>query len=92
MHIGSPAHAGIDPRLALGLFVGHRFPRTRGDRPKVSRRGVTGDKGSPAHAGIDPGIDPNAKGVAGFPRTRGDRPCEVAASTFMGWVPPHTRG
>ena len=30
---GSPAHAGIDRNEFQGQPVGHRFPRTRGDRP-----------------------------------------------------------
>ena len=32
---GSPAHAGIDPHRLPSPPPGHRFPRTRGDRPAV---------------------------------------------------------
>ena len=32
---GSPAHAGIDPRVAPEQDADGRFPRTRGDRPTL---------------------------------------------------------
>ena len=34
---GSPAHAGIDRRVKTGQVWGKRFPRTRGDRPYLSK-------------------------------------------------------
>ncbi len=35
---GSPAHAGIVPYLPLSSTAICRFPRTRGDRPRIGRR------------------------------------------------------
>ena len=32
--VGSPAHAGIDPKETLSARSYTRFPRTRGDRPQ----------------------------------------------------------
>ena len=34
--LGSPAHAGIDPRNIDGSVINERFPRTRGDRPVLT--------------------------------------------------------
>ena len=54
---GSPAHAGIDlvGKLDFAQACCNGFPRTRGDRPLVTRQsGHIGRRGSPAHAGIDP--------------------------------------
>ena len=36
-HRGSPAHAGIDPEFREYWAYGARFPRTRGDRPAITR-------------------------------------------------------
>ena len=35
VRVGSPAHAGIDLENSASMVSIMRFPRTRGDRPKV---------------------------------------------------------
>ncbi len=46
---GSPARAGIDPRMAPATGPSSRFPRTRGDRPMADIIAVCNQK-VPPHA------------------------------------------
>ena len=38
MDLGSPAWAGIDPRMGTERPAARRFPRVGGDRPQLGRR------------------------------------------------------
>ena len=46
--VGSPAHAGIDPGLLIGLALEERIPRTRGDRPEIDDA-LASSKRDPPH-------------------------------------------
>ena len=47
-HLGSPAHAGMDPGRRGRAGRGRRLPRTRGDGPVLARTVVT-DAAAPPH-------------------------------------------
>ncbi len=90
--LGSPAHAGIDPRSISTRSPTARLPRTRGDRPGFPGAGRSSPIGSPAHAGIDPRARCRRAHGHRLPRTRGDRPASTLVVTWRPEAPPHTRG
>ncbi len=73
---GSPAHAGMAPKPRSCSTNRKRFPRTRGDGPKVYISAVGNGSFT----------------IARFPRTRGDGPAGEVRPFQPISVPPHTRG
>ncbi len=89
--VGSPAHAGIDPRGARSRVTPMRLPRTRGDRPLSpsdwSRRAV-----APPHTrGSTPTVIASRADVWGSPAHAGIDPAR-AARTGCARGLPRTRG
>ena len=89
---GSPAHAGMDPRLAARAGQRRWLPRTRGDGPRGLLHMAIFDDGSPAHAGMDLSHQEARAEVARLPRTRGDGPAVNIRLGAPCTAPPHTRG
>ena len=89
---GFPAHAGMDPNLALRVRLRLGLPRTtRGWTPAAGPE-VCELVGFPAHAGMDPSAISPPPRRPWLPRTRGDGPAawtRVPAGTVAS---PHTRG
>ena len=81
--VGSPAHAGMDPRTSQlayeNSFVGS--PAHAGMDPRTLTRCETDAvEGSPAHAGMDPSWAADARpDPSRLPRTRGDGPITFKA-------------
>ena len=75
LHPGSPAHAGIAPRLPTSRFLRPRLPRARGDRPGTSSS-VGCQLGAPPRTRGSPAMPfPSSDRVRGSPAHAGIAPC-----------------
>ncbi len=89
---GSPALAGMDPRVAPHVDALLRLPRARGDGPAARASSTPMYVGSPALAGMDPATAVASAAPSGLPRARGDGPRRRPASRAVCWAPPRSRG
>ena len=88
---GSPAHAGMDPTLALSSSTVNRLPRTRGDGP-VPPRGDVGVVGAPPHTrGWTRQFGDAGRNAAGSPAHAGMDPARAAWCGLIARL-PRTRG
>ncbi len=89
---GSPAPAGMDPRMFTAENTVGWLPRTRGDGPVAPNTALTA-YGAPPHPRGWTRIHINrSKQRSRLPRTRGDGPTSHDCSGGWWQAPPHPRG